>query len=91
MNLLLKNLRIIRNKVLLIINLDLNKLIVYKKTILIWINVGIILFVVSLLLFMMFYFDIFIFTENLLLIIILIELCVLIITIFLVENKIKNL
>ena len=57
----------------------------------IWINIGIILFAISLLLFLLFHFEVFVFNENILTIITLLELTIMVITVFLVENKIKNL
>ena len=56
----------------------------------IWIITALIMFVLTLILFVMFYLNIIGYTENTLAILVLIQVAIIILPIFLVENKLKN-
>ena len=55
-----------------------------------WIGIGLIMFVITLVLFVLFYLNIFTYTEDILAIVILVQVLIIILPIFIVEKAIKD-
>ena len=56
----------------------------------VWLNISIILFLITALLFVLFYLNVITFTENILLIIVFGQLTIMLLSVLIIENKLKN-